>query len=167
MSVSSWCSTCFFCCSVYLFVYRPFCHGALKIDMSTLFTTFFLWTSLQFIQCMAIWYSNILWKARGRGPQPFFNPFYINHPWELNFCAWVQDQWAGQVKQRGTLKTLLSNSDVLNIKVYNVFKLEKLPSKDKVLSGTLAMTYWLTWYKSWKGVHIKQTDKLRTNQPVM
>ena len=26
-----------------------FCHAALKLDMSTLFTTFFLWSSLQFI----------------------------------------------------------------------------------------------------------------------
>ena len=33
-------------------------------------------------------------------------------------------------KQRGILKTLLSNSDVLNIKVYNVFNLEKLPSME-------------------------------------
>ena len=29
--------------------YGPFCHGALKYDISTLFTTFFVWTSLQFI----------------------------------------------------------------------------------------------------------------------
>ena len=29
--------------------YIGFCHGALKHDMSTLFTTFFVWTSLQFI----------------------------------------------------------------------------------------------------------------------
>jgi len=28
---------------------RAFCHGALKLDISTLFTTFVLWTSLQFI----------------------------------------------------------------------------------------------------------------------
>jgi len=37
------------CCSLCLFVYRPYCHGALKLDMSTLFTTFVLWTSIQFI----------------------------------------------------------------------------------------------------------------------
>jgi len=30
-------------------LYVPFCHGALKLDMSILFTTFFLRTSLQFI----------------------------------------------------------------------------------------------------------------------
>jgi len=29
----------------------PFCHGALKHDISTLFATFFVWTSLQFILC--------------------------------------------------------------------------------------------------------------------
>jgi len=28
---------------------QAICHGALKLDISTLFTTFFLWTSLQFI----------------------------------------------------------------------------------------------------------------------
>jgi len=32
-----------------LFVYRPVCHGALKLDISTLFTTVFLCTSLSFI----------------------------------------------------------------------------------------------------------------------
>ena len=37
------------CCSACLFLYGPFCHGALKLDMSTLFTTFFLWKSLQLI----------------------------------------------------------------------------------------------------------------------
>jgi len=50
MSVASWCSTCFLCCSVFLFVYGPFRHGALKLDMSTLFTTFFLWTSIYIIK---------------------------------------------------------------------------------------------------------------------
>jgi len=30
-------------------MYGPFCHGALKHDISTLFATFFVWTSLQFI----------------------------------------------------------------------------------------------------------------------
>jgi len=33
----------FLCCSVCLFVYEAFCHTALKLDMSTLFTTFFPW----------------------------------------------------------------------------------------------------------------------------
>ena len=39
----------FLCRSVCWFLYGPFCHGALKLDVSTLFTTFFIWTSLQFI----------------------------------------------------------------------------------------------------------------------
>ena len=39
----------FLCCSVCWFLYGPFYHGALKLDISTLFTTFFLWTSLKFI----------------------------------------------------------------------------------------------------------------------
>jgi len=37
-----------FCC-VPCVLYGPFCHGAHKLDLSTLFTTFFLWTSLPFI----------------------------------------------------------------------------------------------------------------------
>ena len=45
MYVASWCSACFVC----LLLYEPFCHGAFKLDLSTLFSTFFLWTSLQFI----------------------------------------------------------------------------------------------------------------------
>ena len=35
--------------SVCLCLYGPFCHGALQLEISTLFSTFFLWTSLQFI----------------------------------------------------------------------------------------------------------------------
>jgi len=47
MSVASLFTPCFvmFC----VFLYGPFCHGAHKLDLSTLFTTFFLWTSLPFI----------------------------------------------------------------------------------------------------------------------
>jgi len=33
---------CVLCYSVCLFVYVPFCHGALNLDLSTWFTTFFL-----------------------------------------------------------------------------------------------------------------------------
>jgi len=36
-------------CSVCFSVYGPFFHGALELVMSTLFTTFFLWTSLQYM----------------------------------------------------------------------------------------------------------------------
>jgi len=32
-----------------MFLYGPFCHGAHKLDLSTLFKTFFLWISLPFI----------------------------------------------------------------------------------------------------------------------
>ena len=47
MSVASLFTTCFvmFC----VILYGPFCHGAHKLDLSTLFTTFFLWTSPPFI----------------------------------------------------------------------------------------------------------------------
>ena len=43
----------FLFCSVFFSVYGPFCHCALNLDMSTLFTTFSLWTSLQFIMSPA------------------------------------------------------------------------------------------------------------------
>ena len=47
MSVASLYTPCFviFC----VFLYWPFCHGAHKLDLSILFTTFFLCTSLPFI----------------------------------------------------------------------------------------------------------------------
>ena len=37
------------CCSVCWFLCVPFCQGSLKLDISTLFSTFFLWTFLQFL----------------------------------------------------------------------------------------------------------------------
>ena len=37
----AFCHVLFLCCSV-CFLYRPFCHRALKLDMSTLLTIFFL-----------------------------------------------------------------------------------------------------------------------------
>jgi len=39
----------FLCCSVNWFLYAPFGHGALKLGISTLFTTFLLSTLLQLI----------------------------------------------------------------------------------------------------------------------
>jgi len=39
----------YLCRSVCWFSYGPFCHGALKLDIFTSFTTFFLWTSLTLI----------------------------------------------------------------------------------------------------------------------
>jgi len=48
MSAASWCSTCFCAILCYL-LYGPFCHSALKLDISTLFTPFFVWPPLQFI----------------------------------------------------------------------------------------------------------------------
>ena len=38
-----------FCVCVCVFVYGPFCRGCLILGMSTMFTTLFLWTFLQFI----------------------------------------------------------------------------------------------------------------------
>jgi len=40
MTVESWCSSCF-CVLCVCFLCRPFRHGALKLDMSTLFTNIF------------------------------------------------------------------------------------------------------------------------------
>jgi len=56
MSAASWCCTCF-CVVVCVFtdrkvLVRAICHGAPKLDISTLFTTFFICTSLQFILCL-------------------------------------------------------------------------------------------------------------------
>jgi len=42
------------CRSMSLFEYDPFCHCALKLDLSTLFTTFFLSTYLQFIILVSV-----------------------------------------------------------------------------------------------------------------
>jgi len=39
----------FLCRSECWFLYEPFCHGTYKLGTSTLFTTFFLWATLQFI----------------------------------------------------------------------------------------------------------------------
>ena len=41
------------CCSVCWFLCRPFCHGALKPDISTLFTTFFFFEHLFNLYYMA------------------------------------------------------------------------------------------------------------------
>jgi len=41
MYVASWWYACFVLFFVCLFLYRLFCHGALKLDMPTLLTTFF------------------------------------------------------------------------------------------------------------------------------
>ena len=60
MSVASWCSKCFCVVLCVGFLYRPFCHGVLKLDISTLFTTFCLWTSLQFILSVKICYDKLL-----------------------------------------------------------------------------------------------------------
>ena len=48
MSVASWCSTCFVLVCV-LFCVRAILSWCLKLDISSLFTTFFLWTFLQYI----------------------------------------------------------------------------------------------------------------------
>jgi len=64
MSVASLFTPCFvmFC----VFLYGPFCHGAHKLDLSTLFTSFFLWTSPPFI--LVHWtyymYMNIIMEHR-------------------------------------------------------------------------------------------------------
>ena len=59
LSVASLYTPCFvlFC----VFWYGPFCHGAHKLDLSTLFTTFCLCTSLPFIS-----YIHNSWKCKQR-----------------------------------------------------------------------------------------------------
>ena len=53
----------FLCCSVCLFLCGPFFHGALLLFKSTWFTSFLLWTSLQFI---------FLWNKRFRKSSVFY-----------------------------------------------------------------------------------------------
>jgi len=49
-TANQWLFRCFYVVlCVCLFVYGPFCHGVRKLNMSILFTIFFLFTSLQFI----------------------------------------------------------------------------------------------------------------------
>ena len=53
----------FLCGSVCFSMYGPFCQVALKLDVSTYFTTFFLRTSLQFIIIITV-VNSILHLAR-------------------------------------------------------------------------------------------------------
>ena len=50
------------CCSVCLFLYLPFCHGALKLDLSTLFTTLFSFNFSSIYFVMA-WRNKDFWKC--------------------------------------------------------------------------------------------------------
>ena len=75
MSVASLYTPCFVMLCVFL--YGPFCHGAHKLDLSTLFTTFYLWTSLPFILIE----SYLL-------PKSFANMWYII--WSLRLVLLVQ-----------------------------------------------------------------------------
>jgi len=65
--------TCILCCYIspvqrsgvvftvdFIASYGPFCHSALKLDISTLFTTFCIWTSLQFILTTPFLIRNLL-----------------------------------------------------------------------------------------------------------
>ena len=63
------------CCSVCLFLYGPFCHSALKIDLSTLFTAFFLWTSHQYI---FFWWTQL--------PKPFWTVLFIVISLTVFYC---------------------------------------------------------------------------------
>ena len=50
------------CCSVRWLLYGQFRHGVFKLDISILFTTFFLWTSLKFIWTFSChWWTSIVW----------------------------------------------------------------------------------------------------------
>jgi len=58
-----------FCVVLCVSFYGPFCHGAPTLDISTFFTTFFIWTSLQIIlylfliyfkQAIDIFYTNVI-----------------------------------------------------------------------------------------------------------
>jgi len=49
MSVTSYCSVCLCYSKFFFFLYGLFYHGALKLNISTLFATSFLITSVQFM----------------------------------------------------------------------------------------------------------------------
>jgi len=65
-----------------VFVLFWFCHGALKLDMSTLLTTFFLWTSLQQNRNSVINWTDErespleAWSAREKSSLSFIEVFY-------------------------------------------------------------------------------------------
>jgi len=79
------------CRSVCLFLYRPFCHGALKLYISTLFTTFFLWTSLKFILTINMGKYTILPLSK-----PLITDTFLglpNHICTMTRCTFSIDPW--------------------------------------------------------------------------
>jgi len=83
MSVASLFTPCFvmFC----VFSYGLFCHGAHKLDLSTLFTTFFLWTSPPFTFIFQQFFSD----SRGHWfPSYDISRWVVIHWFELHMCTW-------------------------------------------------------------------------------
>jgi len=66
---------------VLVFVRAIFCHGALKHDMSTLFTKFFVWLSLQFIIFLLRKYA---WSRRKGGGWNL--AYYVLSIFSIWFC---------------------------------------------------------------------------------
>ena len=76
-----------FVLSVCWFLYVPFCHGALKFDISTLFTTFFLWTFLYIILCR--WYNIYLLRvsdcvASNKDDDGLDEPYFLKSPTNIS-----------------------------------------------------------------------------------
>jgi len=66
-------------------LYGPFYHGALKLEISTLFTTFFLWTSFQFILFLNKNRQNEFYKS---GPVEYFLSFFTEPNCMCHVTVW-------------------------------------------------------------------------------
>jgi len=112
-----------------VFLYGPFCHGALKHDISTLFTTFFVWTSLQFIlkaqgaiELIADWSGNSILQKQIYKPTDPFN----------DLTKWILSE----------LWTNIWNKSVLNLK----FSLALYGSWNQwIVNATVKLGY-VHWY---------------------
>ena len=71
--MQQYCNLIVLCCSKCLFSYGPICHGSLKLDLSTLLATIFLWTFLPLIY-------NIRWGSNNTfSPCPLSWSFVQSH----------------------------------------------------------------------------------------
>jgi len=89
MSVTSWCFTCF-CVALCVSFCKGHCHCALKFDISTLFTTFFLWTSLQFILNVLDWHFVLVPQYE---TAHYVFPAVYHHPPRAKTAAYRTGNW--------------------------------------------------------------------------
>jgi len=89
-----------------VFLYGPFCHGAHYSDLSKLFTTFFLWTSLTFILLVDTGHFFIvllilpyLHCLQHSFFEHLFNAYYVKHENGLNVMGFLR--WYKVVISKG------------------------------------------------------------------